>query len=221
MTDPLDRSRREESTLSSLWQRAPWWRATVAGAALATVAATVFWAEAHLSGSAVVGVPASAATPVRHAQDPQLPESASSQPSRHTGSDSPGSASAEDEQTEAICHPHLLRAPASMPQIDVAKMPEPNLGHIKVHFWVNGAGMVTREVLTAATFGTVAEQQAETGYTRELTFALPNTKECQGREVEVIGDFFERRDPGGQWATYVRLYPRFTFDNTGVLRHAD
>ena len=83
---------------------------------------------------------------------------------------------------------------------------------------VNGSGTVTREALTAATFGSTAEQQAEAAFAKELTFSLPNTKECRSSEVEVIGDFFDRREPTGRWATYVRLYPRFTFSNTGELQ---
>jgi len=120
-----------------------------------------------------------------------------------------------------MCHPHLLHAPTSMPQIDVAHVAEPTLGHIKLHLWVNGAGVVAREVLSAATFGTPAERQAEAAFAKELTFSLPNTKECRSREVEVIGDFFERREPTGRWGTYVRLYPRFTFDNAGTLQRAE
>ena len=108
-----------------------------------------------------------------------------------------------------------------MPQIDVAQIPAPNLGHIKLHLWVNGAGFVTRELVTAATFGTPAELQAETAFAKELTFVLPDTKECRSREVEVIGDFSERREASGQWATYVRLYPRLIFNNTGSLERAD
>jgi hypothetical protein len=218
----------------SLWRRAPWWRATVIGAAAITVAATVFWAESQSRSSTAAAVstpekaaPSAASTAaIRTANEslagPQGPASAQ-QPSTGTPDQQPASTpgSGEDEQTQAMCHPHLLSAPPSMPQVDVAQTPEPNLGHIKVHLWVNGTGVVTREVLTASTLGTPAEQEAETAYAKGLTFALPNTKECRSREVEVIGDFFERREQTGRWSTYVRLYPRFTFNATGALQRAD
>ena len=108
-----------------------------------------------------------------------------------------------------------------MPQIDATTVANPNLGHIKVHFWVDGAGTVTRELVTQGTLGTPAEQQAEAAYAKGLSFSLPNTPECRTREVEVIGDFFEQRDRTGQWATYLRLYPRFSFGNTGALLRRD
>jgi hypothetical protein len=127
----------------------------------------------------------------------------------------------EEEEAEARCHPHLLRAPARMPQIDISQSSEPSIGHIKLHFWVNGAGLVSREVLTAANYGTPQEQQAEMAYAKEMTFTVPNTPECSAREIELIGDFFESREPTGNWATFVRLYPRFSFTGDGTLSLRD
>jgi hypothetical protein len=236
MADTRDEVRHGESIFASLWRRAPWWRASIVGAAIVTVAATVFWAESQPAGSgtAAGSAPASAAAKGSSPQTVQAtPASASGIPPSVSAPAQPAvarvtdagaanpAASEEEEQTEAICHPHLLHAPTSMPQIDVANTPEPGLGHIKFHFWVDGAGMVTREVLTAATFGSPAEQQAEAAFAKGLTFSLPDTKQCRSAEVEVIGDFFERREQAGRWATYVRLYPRYTFGNTGVLQRAD
>ena len=224
-----------ESAFATLWRRAPLWRATFVGASIVTLAAAVFWSESletlpPAAASAHSGI---APAPTMSAPQASQRRTAAPDPSATTasrltdGGPSVAQSSAaapvsdEEEQLLATCHPHLVRTPSSMPQIDVATLSEPNLGHIKMHFWVNGAGVVTREVLTAATFGTPAEQQAEAAYARGLTFSLPNTKECRSREVEVIGDFFEQRDPRGQWATYVRLYPRLSFSNTGMLERRD
>jgi hypothetical protein len=130
-------------------------------------------------------------------------------------------ANSEEESKLARCHPHLLPGMGSMPQIDVSQIADPSVGHLKVHFWVNGAGFVTREVLTASTYGTAAEQQAEMMYTNGLTFSVPNTAECRIREVELIGDYFEMKSRSGGWATYVKLYPRLSFDADGGLIRRD
>jgi hypothetical protein len=124
---------------------------------------------------------------------------------------------AEDAQL-ARCHPHLIQRSTAMPQVDVSQMADPGLGHIKVHFWVNGAGLVTREVLTAATYATDAERQAELNFTKDLTFTVPNTAESRVRQMELVGDFFEMKGSTGQWDTFVRLYPRLSFDTDGVVR---
>jgi hypothetical protein len=137
------------------------------------------------------------------------------------GASAPVAIAREEEEAEARCHPHLLHTPARMPQIDVSQMSEPSIGHVKFHFWVNGAGLVSRELLTAANYGTLQEQQAEMGYAKEMTFTVPNTPECSAREIELIGDFFESREPTGNWATFVRLYPRFSFTGDGALSPRD
>jgi hypothetical protein len=108
-----------------------------------------------------------------------------------------------------------------MPQIDVNEVPQPNLSHIKVHFWVNGAGVVTRTLPTEATYGTPAEQQAELAFLQALRFSVPDTRDCRIRQMELIGDIAERREVTGHWATYARLYPRLAFGPTGTLQRAD
>jgi hypothetical protein len=226
MTNSRDQTRDEESAFASLWRRAPLWRATIVGAVLVTVAAAVFRAESPSAmsapaHSATSTVPAMAAGSQKYAQSQASPSviAATERESVENGPAS-GSVADEDEQAQAVCHPHLLHAP-SMPQIDVAGNSAPNLGHIKIHFWVNGAGAVTREVLTAATLGTHVEQEAETSFAKQLTFSVPHTRDCQSREIELIGDFFEQREQTGSWATFVRLYPRFTIGNSGSLERAE
>jgi hypothetical protein len=129
-----------------------------------------------------------------------------------------GPSAADEDAERARCHPHLIPISASMPQIDVSQMADPSIGHIKVHFWVNGAGLVTREALTATSYATAAERQAELDFTKGLTFTVPNTAECRVREMELIGDYFEMKNSAGQWVTYVKLYPRLSFDTDGVVR---
>jgi len=212
-----------------LWRNAPLWRAAIVGASVLTVATAILWVESHLtdsqgeSGNApeelVRPVAANRQNPAAH-RSLDSPEPAQRDVRPATNVADAGAVSEEEEQILATCHPHLLRAP-TMPQIDVANVPEPNLGHIKMHFWVNGAGTVTRETVTSASLGTSGERQAEAEFAKQLTFSLPNTKDCRSREVEVIGDFFEQRGPSGQWATFVRLYPRLSFSSNGTLERAE
>jgi hypothetical protein len=115
----------------------------------------------------------------------------------------------------------LLSGPATLPQIDVSQMPDPGAGHLKVHFWVNGGGLVTRELLTSGNFATPEERQAELAYTNGLIFRVPDTTECSSREMELVGDYFEMKGVTEQWATYVKLYPRLTLGNNGVVQSRD
>jgi hypothetical protein len=221
-------------TLAGLWKRAPWWRAAIVAAAVVTVAAIAFRIEQKSDNSIgpdaesrVASTPvADANKPLSHASTtpPAAPHANETGPARVVSPEplgAPAASSDEEEQTLAACHPHLISGPTTMPQIDVLGVTQPNLAHIKIHMWVNGAGLVTRETMTEATYGTPAEQQAELNYAKVLAFSLPNTKECRGREVEVIGDVFETRDPSGKWATYVRLYPKLYFNGAGVLQHRE
>jgi hypothetical protein len=128
---------------------------------------------------------------------------------------------AQESARLARCHPHLIPGSAPMPQIDVSKMPDPSIGHIKVHFWVDGRGAVTREVLTGTSYATPAELQAELGFTKTLTFKVPDTVECRTREMELVGDYFEMKGTSGNWATFVKLYPRLSFDSDGVVQSRD
>jgi hypothetical protein len=151
------------------------------------------------------GVPAPTGLPA-----PVVP---ANQPTTLAGND-------EDSQL-ARCHPHLLPGGGTMPQIDVSQMADPGTGHLKVHFWVNGAGAVTREVLTASNFALPAEQEAELAFTKSLAFSVPQTSECRLREMELIGDYFEMKSNSGKWATMVKLYPRLSFDADGRVLSRD
>lgn len=134
----------------------------------------------------------------------------------------PAELAASDEDSQlARCHPHLLPGSGAMPQIDVSQMADPSIGHLKVHFWVNGAGLVTRQVVTASNYALPAEQEAELAYTKSLTFSIPQTNECRLREMELIGDYFEMKNNSGKWATIVKLYPRLSFDADGRVVSRD
>jgi hypothetical protein len=212
---------------SELWRRAPAWRWTVILAALASVITACLWLGDH---------EIAAETP---ATDATRPSASDLQKTRSTLADAPNLAAAppapapvsvtepgsavsgEEEQREARCHPGLLGAPIVMPQVNVAGMPDPEIGHMKVHMWINGAGVVVRDALTASSYGTPEEQQAELAYTSRLMFAVPQKAECASREIELIGDFFQHRNGAGRWRTYIRVYPRFYFNPPGVLVQRD
>lgn len=109
-------------------------------------------------------------------------------------------------------------AASSRASLDVSQMADTSLGRIKVHFWVNNSGLVTRQVLTATSYATPAERQAELDFTKGLTFTVPNTAVCRVREMTLIGDFFAMRNAEGPWSTFVGLYPRLSYDSDGVVR---
>jgi hypothetical protein len=232
----LDRSKADTGgSVAALWRRAPLWRTTVGVAALATTAGVICWAELDTPAPSRDIVPMTAAHETQNhliaaANPPSTPDTASRSPppavnERIAIPAIPGalsdSLSAEEEQTLASCHPHLLLAPPAMPQVDVNGVQQPNLAHIKIHFWVNGAGAVTRTLATEVTYGTPAEQQAEIEYVKALTFSVPNTADCRSRQMELIGDISERRDAAGTWASYARLYPHLAFGANGALMRLD
>jgi hypothetical protein len=64
-------------------------------------------------------------------------------------------------------------------------------------------------------------EHAELAYASKLTFAVPQKPECASREIELIGDFEQRRNASGRWETYIRVYPRFYFNPPGVLVQRD
>jgi hypothetical protein len=57
-----------------------------------------------------------------------------------------------------------------------------------------------------------AIEHAELAYASKLTFAVPQKPECASQEIELIGDFEQRRNASGRWQTYIGVYPRFYFN---------
>lgn len=159
--------------------------------------------------------------PVLERPDPAVPAPSGS-PAPRSPANQPAALAASDEDSQlARCHPHLLPGGGAMPQIDVRQMADPGIGHLKVHFWVNGAGVVTRDVVMASNYALPAEQEAELVYTKTLTFSVPQTNECRLRDIELIGDYFEMKSNSGKWATFVKLYPRLSLDADGRVLSRD
>jgi hypothetical protein len=217
---------RDSSAALGLWTRAPGFRRiTYLAAASSLIAGWAFVfnqsvavPEAAKSAAPSVqvepAVKATQANPHAPGMQPQTRPDPAPQPVV--------AAQAKDEdEILARCHPHLIPVRNPVPQIDVSGIQDPSLGHLKVHFWVNGAGVVTREALTGATYSTVQEQQAELAFTKGLTFTVPQTAECRVREIEVIGDYYEMKEEGGKWGTIVKMYPRLSFSPDGALQMRD
>ncbi len=127
----------------------------------------------------------------------------------------------ESPEAQARCHPGLLPSTAPMPPLDVSGLPDPSIGHLKFHFWVNGVGAVTRVEFTASSLAHDADRQTQLDYLKRLTYRVPALDECRGREMELIADFFVHRDASGLWKTLVRLYPRNVYSGAGVLERRE
>lgn len=229
MGDELKDSGTDKPAASQLWRRAPVWRAVLVAAVL-TSAAGIYLATQPSPGP---GASRATATPQMPQTAPTSPPAADpsaagqSQPAPATRSSnhsasvaSTQSSEEEEEQNLAACHPGLIQAPP-MPQIDTANVAEPNLAHIKYHFWVNGAGSVVRVVKMAGNYGTPREWDAEQGFISAMRFSVPQTQSCRVREMELIGDVFETREKDGRWVSYIRLYPRLSFAPGGALQRRD
>jgi hypothetical protein len=239
----MDKDSSEEASqaapIAQLWRRAPAFRRMTYLAGAVSVMGVLALAfnqtdtvrsspPAHVAATPAQVVPAStgptvAPTPQSLSQraDPGVPAPTGAPTPEIPVNQSATIAANEEDSQLARCHPHLLPGGGAMPQIDVSQMADPSIGHLKVHFWVNGAGMVTREVLAASNYALPAEQEAELAFTKSLTFSVPQTSECRLREVELIGDFFEMKGSSGKWATFVKLYPRLSFDADGKVLSRD
>jgi hypothetical protein len=119
----------------------------------------------------------------------------------------------------AGCQPHLREGSTVVPNIEVTD--KYNMAAIKltVRFWVNGDGFVTRAFVVGFTVATAADQEAELDFVQHLTFTVPGTQECQTRPLEMIGNFSESRESGGEWATVLEVHPLYAFaGEKAVLR---
>jgi|ERR1700733_1511075 len=237
----MDKDSSEKSNqaapIAQLWRRAPAFRRTTYLAGAVSIAGVLALAFSQadrpsvptpVSATSAQVAPQSVSASVQPAPQPVL-QRADPNVAVATGlpapvvqaRPAPAPADNDEDAQLARCHPHLLPGGGAMPQIDVSRMADPGIGHLKVHFWVNGAGIVTREVVTASNYALPAEQEAELTYTKSLTFSVPQTTECRLREMELIGDYFEMKSNSGRWATFVRLYPRLSFDADGRVLSRD
>jgi hypothetical protein len=121
-------------------------------------------------------------------------------------------------QILAACHPHLRLEPTSVPNI------EPNDNYnmagvkLKVRFWVNGDGFVTRSFVIGFTVVSAADQQTELDFVQHLTFTVPGTEECRAQPLEMIGNFSESREAAGEWATVLEIHPLYSFEGSQVVQ---
>jgi hypothetical protein len=95
--------------------------------------------------------------------------------------------------------------------------PSVSLQRLKVRFWVNGDGFVTRAFVAGFTVATSADQEAELDFVQHLTFTVPGTQECRTRPLEMIANFSESRESGGEWATVLEVHPLYAFEGDQVV----
>jgi hypothetical protein len=72
------------------------------------------------------------------------------------------------------------------------------------------------EILAGCHPHLAADQEAELDFVQHLTFTVPGTQECQTRPLEMIGNFSESRESGGEWATVLEVHPLYAFEGDQV-----
>jgi hypothetical protein len=117
----------------------------------------------------------------------------------------------------AECHPDLSPNTASAPKFDVSRFPKPSAVSLKVRFWVNGDGFVTRAFMVGGSIDDPQNQEEALHYIKSLTFQVPNNDQCRTREIEIIGEFRESADAAGEWATVLEIHPRYASVEGRVL----
>jgi hypothetical protein len=109
----------------------------------------------------------------------------------------------------AACHPDLSPNTASVPRFDVSRFPRPSAVSLKVRFWVNSDGFVTKAFMAGGSINDAQDQEEALHYVKGLIFQVPNTDQCRTREIEIIGEFRESADAAGEWATVLEIHPRY------------
>ncbi len=109
----------------------------------------------------------------------------------------------------AECHPDLSPNAGSVPKLDVSRYPKPSAVSLKVRFWVNGDGFVTKAFTVGGSIDDRQDQEEALHYVKSLTFQVPNSDQCRTREIEIIGEFRESAEGPGEWATVLELHPRY------------
>jgi hypothetical protein len=118
----------------------------------------------------------------------------------------------------ASCEPRLGPNSASVPNIDVSQMPNPENLSLVVRFWVNGDGFVTKGFFVGDSVVTAEDQETEMHYTKGLTFLVPSTPECGVRQIELLGTFTEKRGSSGGWTTVFDVHARYSLIGKRVVR---
>jgi hypothetical protein len=119
----------------------------------------------------------------------------------------------------AACHPHLNQNALSPPDFVLNERINPAAVQLKVRFWVNGDGFVTRAFVIANRVVPQADQGTALDYVQHLSFMVPNTEECQTRQMEMLGNFLESRESGGEWATVFEVHPRYSLEGNRVVQN--
>jgi hypothetical protein len=125
--------------------------------------------------------------------------------------------SSNEHMILGLCHPEPSPNNSSPPNFDVSNSPKPFALSLKVRFWVNGNGFVTRAYAVRGNFNDAENQEAAVHYIKGLIFQVPATDECQAREMELNGEFHESSDGGGQWTTTLEMHPRYIAQNGRVV----
>ncbi len=117
----------------------------------------------------------------------------------------------------AACHPDLSPNTGSVPKFDVSRFPRPSAVSLKVRFWVNSDGFVTKAFMAGGSINDAQNQEEALHYVKGLIFQVPNTDQCRTREIEIIGEFRESADATGEWATVLEIHPRYASVEGRVL----
>jgi hypothetical protein len=124
---------------------------------------------------------------------------------------------ASEQMILAECHPNLSPNTPSIPKFDVSRFPRPSAVSLKVRFWVNGDGFVTKAFMVGGNLNDIQNQEEALHYIKGLTFQVPNTDQCRTREIEIIGEFRESPDTTGEWTTVLEIHPRYASAGGRVL----
>jgi hypothetical protein len=152
----------------------------------------------------------------RSASDAAAPSatatSAAAQPA-----DRRATAHTSEQMILAQCHPDLSPNTASVPRFDVGRFSRPSAASLKVRFWVNGDGFVTKAFMAGGSINDVQNQDEALHYVKGLIFQVPNLDQCRTREIEILGEFRESADAAGEWTTVLEIHPRFASVEGRVL----
>ena len=144
----------------------------------------------------------------RSASDPATPAGTAA-PAAALPADRRAAPRTSEQMILAECHPNLSPNTASVPRFDVSRFPRPSAMSLKVRFWVNGDGFVTKAFFAGGSINDAQDQEEALHYVKGLIFQVPNTDQCRTREIEILGEFRESADAAGEWATVLEIHPRY------------
>jgi hypothetical protein len=119
----------------------------------------------------------------------------------------------------AECHPELSANTTSPPTFEVSPRIRPWAATLKVRFWVNNDGFVTKAFILGGTVDRPEDQEAALRYIKGPTFQLPNTDECRSREIEIVGDFRRTADSNGDYVTVLDIHPQYAYQDGRLVEY--